>query len=226
MPIRLDEIKQSYLESQSWGDRQAIDARNSEERDPTFWERAVAKFNDESWLATTEAIPDLHSDYIRSKEIHKSDFDLTIEKAKKLISEFCPKLSRIIDKYEQSGNGSNMNDSGNEDDKTIHAGHPKWGKYNTERAARKNGDDRASFLNGESPCLLYWWHVLDQHDLLNFTRVELSDLNAASSDSIPRRTASVGSSARKKHQSTSPSKFQKKLQRRIEKNGRGKYTNG
>ena len=43
----------------------------------------------------------------------------------------------------------------------------------------KNGDDRSAFLRHNPPDLLYWWHIMDQHNLLR-----ISNLSKAGKDTF------------------------------------------
>ena len=113
---------------------------------------------------------------------------MTEKNTKDIISAMKAKLMDIIHRYEQSGNGSNMNDSDTEE--VIYEGHPKWGKFNSERAMRKNGDDRGSFLKYHGSDLLYWWHVLDSYDLICFTTAKLDEKHAAHCYTPPPTTSS------------------------------------
>jgi hypothetical protein len=61
------------------------------------------------------------------------------------------------------------------------------------------GDDRAAFLQHESSDLLYWWQVLDRHQLIQFTCAKLTGENAVNCDGTApvtsaRKRAKVASS--------------------------------
>ncbi len=74
-------------------------------------------------------------------------------------------------------------------DDDMYQGHPRWNSFDEERAMRKSGDDRAAFLRFEGSELLYWWHVLDKYELIQFTAALLSDHSGVSSNRTPPQTA-------------------------------------
>jgi len=88
---------------------------------------------------------------------------------------------------DQSGNGSNQLDSdGNEVEMTDERA---FGWVNLELAEQKGGDDRQSFLMHEPVDLLYYWDVMDHHDLIHFSTAQLRGPNAVSSESRPALTS-------------------------------------
>ena len=188
-----EQIREKYLLTQDALTLPELDGRNSDQRDSSFYDLIVAKFNDEDFIGKTEGLPNLHDDFVEPVSVFKGEYTLTQKKAKNLIAQMKPKILDICQRYEASGNGSNMMDSDNEDD-DLYQGHPRWGTFNAERAMRKNGeykngDDRAAFLRFEGSELLYWWYVLDKYELVQFTTARLSDINGVSSDRTPPQTA-------------------------------------
>lgn len=199
-----DAIISKYRTSQNINGRQLTDARNSVNRESTFFEAISDKCNNQSWVPKTEALPNLHDDFAESFECPKSSFTFTPKNSKLLLQRMKNSLNTIIERYEQSGNGSNMlasddDDSENEEGRTRKDIGRAWGRFNKERAERvhsrrypgeilKDGDDRASFLKHNSSDLLYWWHALDQYDLIYFTLAELDGTIAASSHDVPTPT--------------------------------------
>ncbi len=156
-----DNIRQTYLLSQDAFTRAELDGRNSEKKEPDFYDLIVEMFNNQNLVMTTEALPDLHDDFAEAIAVPKGDYILTWKKAKNLVSQMKPKLLDICQRYEASGNGSNMPDSEDENE-GMYPGHPNWGFSNQEGAIKKIGDDRSAFLSFEGSELLYWWHVLDK----------------------------------------------------------------
>ncbi len=132
----------------------------------------MEKFNDEDYIVTTEKLPKLHDGFSEQVAISKGDYTLSPKKTRNLNAQMKPKILDLCQRYETSGNGSNMMDSDNEDD-DMYQGHPRWGSFNEERAMRKSGDDNVAFLRFEGSEFLYWWHVL--YELIQFTTNRLSD---------------------------------------------------
>jgi hypothetical protein len=56
----------------------------------------------------------------------------------------------------------------------------------------KDGDDRKNFLQHEATTVLYWWHVMDEHNLLWRTCAMLSDDQSASSSRKPKPVSRNG----------------------------------
>eukprot|EP00978_Attheya_sp_CCMP212_P046550 scaffold398330_cov24-Attheya_sp.AAC.1 len=52
---------------------QALDARNSSSRPPTFYEIVAEKFNDSAFNPTTEALPNLHEYFANPIELKFED---------------------------------------------------------------------------------------------------------------------------------------------------------
>ena len=68
----------------------------------------VILFNDLLVEAKTNILPTPHSRFSDAIDCPKGNYDLTEEKAKKLIHTMKHQLRVIIDRYNQSGNGSDM----------------------------------------------------------------------------------------------------------------------
>eukprot|EP00980_Cylindrotheca_fusiformis_P013167 scaffold3337_cov95-Cylindrotheca_fusiformis.AAC.10 len=182
----IDELKTKYLASQSSWDRDSLDRRNSPTRETTFWEAAVQQFNDPEWIVETEAMPALHGEFIEPIKLKKGGYTLDIKKAKNMIQKMRPKIESLNNRYGISGNGANQRVPTDESSEDGGTGRPKeWRRYDEERAELYGGDDRSNFLGAECPSLLYWFHILDIHQLIGFTCAQLSKESAASSHAIP-----------------------------------------
>jgi hypothetical protein len=60
----------------------------------------------------------------------------------------------------------------------------RFGSFNLEQCI--SGNNRKAFLMaGDSSDLLYWWHVLDEHQMLRYTLGILPDSIGAMSGSVP-----------------------------------------
>ena len=66
--------------------RSELENRNSSKRGPTFYEVITEKFNDISYVPWTTPCPNLHPDFSTAIIIELTDFQLTPEKAKTIIS--------------------------------------------------------------------------------------------------------------------------------------------
>ena len=78
----------------------------------------------------------------------------------------------MLHNYELSGNGSGQMRNEN---------NSKYGHFDASKCI--NGDDRRSFLlNPSETYLLYWWHRLDEEDVLQFTVCVLDQFQRANSE--------------------------------------------
>ena len=117
------------------------------------------------------------------------------------------KIKAVCDNYMRSGNGANnaaeMYQIGEGDniyvDSTITA---KFGHFDLEMAEQQGGDDRSNF-NGRNPSdVLYWWHVLDQLDLVTMVCVKLNQELGANCHSPPLSVSDVAVVAKRKLQAS------------------------
>jgi hypothetical protein len=170
--------------------RQQLDSRNSPFATPDFHDLIVEKFNDDTWIPQTTINSELHSDFGESIECPKREFyTLTKEKSKTLLLEYKHKLNEICKRYEMSGNGcGQLDDDENEIDGQ------QFGRVNIELCRMKGGDDRHNFLLHEPVDLLYFWDIMDRHDLIHFTTAQLRGANVATSDGTAALTAYGASS--------------------------------
>jgi len=189
-------IREAYMRSQDVLSRQALDARNTASAVRDFHDLVVAKFNDPTWIPSTTPNPDLHSYFSDEIDCAKREYyTMTREKSKQLLLDMKHKLNEICKRYDRSGNGAGQVDS--DEEEVVVTDDRNFGRFNIELAKLKGGDDRQNFLNHEPVDLLYWWDVMDRHDLIHFTTAQLRGENAATSDSRPSLTSygeSFGSS--------------------------------
>ena len=201
-------VKAAYLRSQIVKDRHELDCSNSDKREVHWTEIMVEMFNDEDMDVATQSYKHLHDDFHSPIECMKGSYTLTIDKAKELIMSMKHKLREIIRRYNASGNGSDMRiDNVDIDGDELEAmreggvnemSEDNYGRFNRVTSLRravkmgdqelilKDGDDRKSFLQHEATTLLYWWHVMDEHNLLWRTCAMLSDDQSASSSRKPK----------------------------------------
>lgn len=182
-----DNIVMAYRLSQEVMTRSQLDARNSEVRLTDFYDLIVSKFNDDNWVPKSIALPDLHSDFAEEKEWPKRQvYTLDREKAKAIFSWFKGASRQMLQNYNQSGNGAiivdDMYQIGDDNNPEPTEFHAKYGHFDLELAMTKEGgDDRKNFLNGQPTDLLYWWHILDQLDLITMTCVAMKEELGATS---------------------------------------------
>ena len=123
-----------------------------------FYDKVAEVFNDTYFVPEQEELPNLHPDFTESKKLNLSEYRMSQEKAKEIITTVRPLLATMISNYELSGNGAGQRSSENED----------YGRVDLSLYIA--GDDRASFLlNTSSFFLLYWWHKLDGEGFVQFT---------------------------------------------------------
>jgi hypothetical protein len=177
------DIRIAYMGLQDVLNWEQLDARNTASTQADFHDLVVAKVNDESWVPETMAIPeDLLSSFAEPISCPKREYyNLTRERSNTLLLEFNHKLNEICKRYNQSGDGSGQFDSdGIEVERTDER---DFGRVNLEFLAKqKGGDDRQAFLPHEPVDLLYFWDVMDHHDLIHFSTAQLRGSNVVSSD--------------------------------------------
>jgi hypothetical protein len=221
-----DDLMAAYLQHTDKKTVTEVDSRNSEKAIMPWNEMICELFNDETVEVQTVPLPDLHDNFREPIACPKGEYTLTPDKAKDLMSDTKGKLRTIISKYNMSGNGSDMahfeDDSGDEDE-GLPESDATYGRFNSARALRRagrrkgmdhlkvtNGDDRRDFLAYHPPDILYWWHLLDVHNLLYFFMGKLGDNNSASCAKTPDATSS-----KKRKQDSAPRKqsleFQEKM---------------
>ena len=160
-------------------------------RPKTVWEMLAAKWNDPDFSPATEEIPDLHSDFVVSQVLTWSSVEsltpATPEKCQEKFASMGVKLKRIIANWERSGQGDGgilHDDEGSEaaEDEASPEGNdrglPAFGSLNNRR--RGALDHRCHFVDYNQSYLLYLWHMLDKHSLLQSSIQRLDDSVAAS----------------------------------------------
>ena len=167
-----ESIIAAYLKSTDSKDRDALDYDKSENRELDWMDMICELFNDENVIVETPPVPSLHEKFANTISCPKGRYTLTKDKCKDLIMDQKTKLRSIINRYQLSGNGSDMvsfdNDTDNEAE--IVENEETYGRFNAARAMRRsdrrtdfdklklvNGDDRSSFLRQEPIDLLMWY---------------------------------------------------------------------
>lgn len=182
-----DKVREAYTNLNNVLNRAELDARNSEARPPDFYDLACNLFNDNQFNPETHVYPDLHEDFKSPIKLLFKDAPTpaTPQKIKEKIADIRARLVVIIDKWERSGNGGG-NRSIDDDD------------YGRISSMTLQDDDRANFLGGNKPHLLYFWQILDECELLQRTLSIIPKEHSASSDGIPSTSSSTTGSNRKK----------------------------
>lgn len=160
-----------FLQTTTPMNRQQLDGRNSQAREPDFYDVVCEIFNDPLIEFDSRVIPDWHEKYAESFKIKLSDFRLTRDKAKEMIAHQRVRIVKICSNWEASGNGEGQRAPSDQD----------WGHYDASNVI--DGASPRSFMQaGDTSDLLYWWHVLDEYQLLHFTASVFTDAVAASAD--------------------------------------------
>ena len=205
-----DDIKHKYIHCEDRLTIQEIDARRSDVRAEDVFETISNRWNSNSFNPTTK-ISNCHYDYSEEIDI---GFEATADfarasptKVKDKIAKMRSDLSHIINKWERSGQGESGHldeeddddddddddDNGNIEDPdgdiedTGENAPPKeqfqWGRSEGRLGAF---DCRESFLGANPSYLLYFWDVLDEHNLFHTTMSRLSnEAGASSGNEVP-----------------------------------------
>ena len=146
-----DPVKIFYRSSQDILTCSGLDSRDIIMRVIDLYDKITEVFNDSSFKPQSQALPDLHSDFLESRQLLLGEYKLTREKAKNSIVHIRPKLGVIINKYELSGADSGQRDENHDD----------YGRVDLTKCV--DGDDRSNFISSPNESyLLYWWNKLDQ----------------------------------------------------------------
>ena len=195
-----ESIVEAYKKSQEVMVRTQLDARNSDQRGPNFYDLIVEKFNDSSWIPKSAADETLHEDFVEEHEWPKrEEYTIDVDKVKKIFAMQKGHISAVLRAYSKSGNGAvnadEMYQLGDEEDEefTAHYGH-----FDLDRALVEGGDDRKNFLRGKPTDVLYWWKVLDELQLITLTCVAMRKELGADSSSRPVSIAELTSKKRGK----------------------------
>ena len=163
-----DPVKVLYRSSQDILTRSGCDLRNSIMRVIDFYDKITEVFNDSLFKSQSQALPDLHSDFLESRQLLLGEYKLTREKAKKISVHIRPKLGVMINKYELIGAGSGQRDEDHDD----------YGKVDLTKCV--DGDDCSNFISSPNESyLLYWWNKLDQEGFVQFTLCVLDKFQRA-----------------------------------------------
>jgi hypothetical protein len=92
-----EEIVEAYRKTQEVMVRTQLDGRKSDKRPVDFYDLAVAKFNDSTWVPCTAINEDLHEDFAESVEYPKREqYCIDRDKAKSIISWEKTEISSLL----------------------------------------------------------------------------------------------------------------------------------
>jgi len=185
-----DDVRETLVRSQDVLDRAQLDARNSVVAPPAFYEALKDKYNDESFIPTTRKLPDLYETFASPIVLPLDEMPgpVTTDFIKKKWNDSKMKLTKVIDRWERSGNGfGQLDDDASEQDANEPAtfGHVTAGRLLA-------GDNRSEFVwphLQEGFHLLYLWNEADKLDILQYCIVALSDVVAATGEKVDTSTA-------------------------------------
>jgi hypothetical protein len=193
----LDRVKPLYLRAHEVMDRQELDGRNSDQAPADFYDAVTEEFNNESFIPMSRCLPHLHDRLSEATELPLEEGVLmTREYAQKLLQKMKGPLAKLVTNYERSGNGDGMR--GDVDDREEDPEAGVGAGFDATNCIE--GSNIGLFLQQNDPYdLLYWWHVLQDADMLDYTISILSDAVGATSDGTPSvlTTRSATSSSEK-----------------------------
>ena len=182
----LDNVKPLYFLTNEVMTRTELDSRNSvaRSRRDDFFEQVSKEFNNADFVPMSRIIPDLHEEFAEGVLLPLSEYRMSPDKGRAIISAMRPRIMKIMQKYLLSGNGDGQrNGDGDDDDDADDADADNQPSFNASNCIA--GDNKGAFLGaGEGTDILYWWHVLEQEQMLQYTVSCLSE-NGAASDSVP-----------------------------------------
>lgn len=161
-----EKIRAAYSRSFDALTHTELDARNSEMRKEDVYELIANKMNDPLFSPETEAFPQLHSFFTGSHTLsHKSMGNVgvvTPAKVAEKVGDMRLKLVRIITDWTKSGQGCGGKIDGEQAGKSNET--EVFGDFT--KVVRSGNDNRAAFLGGDSPYLLYLWQKSFEMDFL------------------------------------------------------------
>lgn len=172
-----DRVKPLYLRRNEVLSRQALDARNNAGRPPTWTEAVAELYNDDTFEPHTLSLPDLHPDFADSKVLFYADMSchITAEQVKTRLANCRAQVTKMISKWESSGNG----DGNRARQLPDEAG---YGHLDEEALAN---DDRAGFLGVNRSHILYFWHLCDVEQILTSTLAKLDESLVTDAENVP-----------------------------------------
>lgn len=165
-----NDTRMAYLKRNDPKTREELDAANSPNRPKTAYEIIAAKWNDPDFNPVSR-VSTCHVDFATPMDLSHSTVASLVPAdpigVQNRLSSIRVSLLRIIERWEQSGQG----DGGRNDDGE---GEPssQWGKL--EGRPQEALDNRENFLGGNPSWYLYIWEITDTYQLLDSTLQRLS----------------------------------------------------
>jgi hypothetical protein len=152
--------------------REELDAANSPNRPKSAYEIIASKWNDPDFNPVT-VVSTCHVDFATSIDLsHSTVASLVPADAigvQNRLSSIRVSLLRIIERWEQSGQG----DGGRNEDEEGEVNSSSWGRL--EGRSQEALDNRENFLGGNASWYLYFWEMTDKYQLLDSTLQRLSE---------------------------------------------------
>jgi hypothetical protein len=191
-----------------------VENRNSHVRDKTVWELIADLWNDPTFEPRTEGnLSDLHIDFAEPIDLRFEKVASMNPANPKLVqgkfSAMITELTRIIANWERSGQGEGGFYANEDLDEPLEKEHPLFGSLDgRERASL---DLRCNFCEDHQTYLLYLWHILDRHQLLQTSLNALPDDVAAADggESVPSVISTAAASAKKNHRDSAHDALEK-----------------
>lgn len=166
-----NETRLAYLKRNDPKTREELDAANSPIRPKTAYEIIADKWNDPDFHPVTQ-VSNCHVDFASSIDLcHSKVASLTPADAigvQNRLSSMRVTLLRIIEKWEQSGQGDGGRADETEEEQLF-----RWGQL--EGRPQEALDTRENFLCGNPSWYLYLWEITDTYQLLDSTLQRLSE---------------------------------------------------
>ncbi len=172
-----DEVKSAFLKRHDIPQGRAIENCNSKDREPSVWELLTKFWNDPSFEPVTEEVGSLHSDFSNAEVLSYDKISELVcaspEKCEEKINLMLLQLNRVIMNWEHSGQrdgGVDTSETNNDDwinakTKIVIGSFTNW----IDLALNL----RKSFVSYNQTYLLYFWHMLEKHDLMKMSMQQL-----------------------------------------------------
>lgn len=209
-----DAVKAAFLRRADARTRQELDARNSDVRPPTAFELIADKWNDKDFNPVAPA-SECHEDFAAPTNCAHSQvatlMPATSQRVEDALASIRSNLLRVIQDWERSGQGEGGRHAGDDDDEEDgeSAGDPENSIILDTESARFGSlvsrsecalQNRAAFLRGKPPYLLYFWEVAENHQLLRSALQRLDD-DVGASDASSAPSTNTPTSSRRRRQS-------------------------
>ena len=178
-----DHIRSAFRKAYHAKTCEELDGRNSTLFQDSY-ELAAKQFNDGEWIPESLVLPDLHTDYARSKPLPLNVAPITADQFKKKLNHNRYKMVKVIADWKRSGVGAGMINNvieGDDEEKDDDATETQRNTQQQHRPQNEtqqyefiDGDDRKSFLRERLPHILYLWHISHQYGILTKVRQQLT----------------------------------------------------